>query len=83
MKKMLTLAMVLMMLCSFSMTAYAAEKNPAFSPSGKPTTEENVTEVPSGTKSPATGEHDLVLYGLGMTAVVLASGAVIIRKRAM
>ena len=81
MKKMLTLAMMVVMLFAFSITANASGLNP--SPSGKPTTEENPTEVPSGITSPKTGESEVVLYGLGMTVVVLASGAVIVRKRAM
>ena len=81
MKKMMTLVCMLMMLFAFSITANASGLNP--SPSGKPTTEENPTEVPSGITSPKTGESEVVLYGLGMTAVVLASGAVIVRKRAM
>lgn len=74
MKKMVTLMMMLVMLCSFSLTA-----NAAVSPSGTP-------ESAPGTDlvvSPKTGESDIVLYGLGMTAVVLASGAVVIRKKAM
>ena len=81
MKKMLTLAMMVVMLFAFSITANASGLAP--SPSGEPTTEENPTEVPSGITSPKTGESEVVLYGLGMTAVVLASGAVIVRKRAM
>lgn len=74
MKKMVTLMMALVMMFSFSLTA-----NAEISPQAKP-------EVTPGTdlvESPKTGENEIVLYGLGMTAVVLASGAVVIRKRAM
>ena len=74
MKKMLTLMMTLMLLLSFSLTASAAG-SPSATPESTPGTDLVV--------SPKTGESDIVLYGLGMTAVVLASGAVVIRKRAM
>ena len=74
MKKMVTLLMMLVMMFSFSMTA-----NAEISPSGTPETTPGTDLV----VSPKTGESDIVLYGLGMTAVVLASGAVVIRKRAM
>lgn len=73
MKKMITLMMMLVMLCSFSMTAYALE-----SPKSNPT-----TEASNQSTSPKTGESDVVLYGLGMTAVVCAAGAVVIRKKAV
>ena len=79
MKKMMTLVCVLMMLMAFSITANASGLNP--SPSGEPTTEENPTEVPSGVTSPKTGESDIVLYGLGVAATVLASGAVVVRRK--
>lgn len=74
MKKMVTLLMMLVMMFSFSMTANA-EVSPSATPETAPGTDPVV--------SPKTGESDIVLYGLGMTAVVLASGAVVIRKRAM
>lgn len=74
MKKMMTLMMMLVMLFSFSMTADAA-----VSPSGTPEKAPGSDLV----TSPKTGESDIVLYGLGVTAVVLASGAVVIRKKAM
>lgn len=74
MKKMVTLLMMLVMMFSFSMTA-----NAEISPSGTPETTPGTDLV----VSPKTGESNIVLYGLGMTAVVLASGAVVIRKRAM
>ena len=74
MKKLVTLMMALVMMLSVSMTA-----NAEISPQAKP-------EKAPGTdlvESPKTGESEIVLYGLGMAAVVLASGAVVIRKRAM
>lgn len=72
MKKMATLIMMLVMLFSFTVTA-----NAEVSPSGKPVTEEGTTAV----TSPKTGENDIVLYSLGAAVVVLASGAVVIRKK--
>ena len=60
---------------SFSLTAYA--KNPAVSPSGKPVVEQGTVVV----ESPKTGDTDIVLYGLGTAAVILASGAAVIRKK--
>lgn len=74
MKKLVTLMMALVMMFSVSMTA-----NAEISPQAKP-------EKAPGTdlvESPKTGESEIVLYGLGMAVVVLASGAVVIRKRAM
>ena len=75
MKKMLTLAMMVVMLFAFSITANAS----AASPSGKPITEEGTGVV----TSPKTGESEILLYGFGTAAVVLASGAVVLRKKAM
>lgn len=72
MKKMATLAMMLVMLFSFSLAV-----NAETSPSGKPVTEEGTTAA----TSPKTGESDVVLYSLGTVAAVLASGAVVIKKR--
>lgn len=77
MKKMLTLALVIVMLFACSITSYAYEKDPVYSPSGKPVVEEG-KEVAT---APPTGENDMVLYGLGAAAAVLASGAVVIKKR--
>ena len=74
MKKMVTLAMMLAMMFSFSLTANAAT-SPSATPEKTPGTELVV--------SPKTGESDLILYGFGAAAVVLASGAVVIRKKAM
>lgn len=71
MKKMITVMMMLVMLCAGSMTVCAAN-----SPSSTPT-----TEAPAQAVSPKTGESDIVLYGMGMTAVVCAAGAVVIRKK--
>ena len=78
MKKMLTLAMMLVMLFAFSITANAA-KDPVYSPSGKPVTEEGTDVV----TSPKTGESEILLYGYGTAAVVFASGAVVLRKKVM
>ena len=75
MKKMMTLVCMLMMLMAFSITANAS----AASPSGKPITEEGSSIV----TSPKTGDSEILLYGLGTAAVVLASGAVVLRKKAM
>ena len=78
MKKMLTLAMMVVMvvmLFAFSITANAS----AASPSGKPITEEGSNVV----TSPKTGDNEILLYGFGTAAVVLASGAVVLRKKAM
>ena len=78
MKKMLTLSMMVVMLFTFSITANAA-KDPVYSPSGKPVTEEGTDVV----TSPKTGESEILLYGFGTAAVVLASGAVGLRKKVM
>lgn len=80
MKKMVTLMMMFVMLFSFSLAANAAPSR-----NGEATTETNQTVVPPSqdVSSPKTGESDIVLYGLGMTAAVLASGAVVIRKKAV
>lgn len=75
MKRMMTLVCMLMMLMAFSITANAS----AASPSGKPITEEGSGIV----TSPKTGDSEILLYGLGTAAVVLASGAVVLRKKAM
>lgn len=75
MKKFLTLATMLVMLFSVSLTANAAK-----SPKAETVVENNTTVVEVYI-SPKTGESDVVLYGLGAAAVVLASGAVIIRKK--
>ena len=72
MKKLATLLMMLVMMFSFTLTASAE-----ISPSGKPVTEEGTSDA----TSPKTGESDIVLYGLGAVATVLASGAVVIRKK--
>lgn len=75
MKKLLTLAAMMVMLFSVSLTA-----NAKVSPSA-----EKVEDKPSivQTVSPKTGENELIFYGLGAAAIVLASGAVIIRKYEM
>ena len=75
MKKLITFMMILTMVCSFTLTAHAGT-----SPSGKPVTDENAEGSGTAT-SPKTGENDMVLYSLGAAAVVLASGAVVIRKK--
>ena len=75
MKKMAAVTMMLLMMLSFSMTAFA--KDPVYSPSGKPVTEEGKDIV----TSPKTGENDTVLYVLGAAVAILASGAVVIKKR--
>ena len=77
MKKLMTLVCMLTMLMAFSITANANQLNP--SPSGKPITEEGKDVV----TSPKTGESEILLYGFGTAAVVLASGAVVLRKKAM
>ena len=74
MKKMLALVMMFMTMSVVSLTVNAAG-SPQATPEKAPGT--NLVE------SPKTGESEIVLYGLGMTAVVLASGAVVIRKKAM
>lgn len=75
MKRLMTLMLMFVMMFSLSLTAYA--KDPVISPSGKPVEDEGSDVV----ESPKTGESDLVLYGLGSAAVLLASGAVMIRKK--
>ena len=77
MKKIAALLLMLVTMLSFSLTVYA--KDPVISPSGKPVQEEGTTVV----ESPKTGDSDIVLYGLGTAAVLLASGAVVIRKKAV
>ena len=72
MKKLVTLLMMFVMMFSFALTA-----NAEVSPSGKPVTENGTTDA----TSPKTGESDIVLYGLGVVATVLASGAVVIRRK--
>ena len=75
MKKLAAVTMMLLMMLSFSMTAFA--KDPVISPSGKPVTEEGKDVA----TSPKTGENDTVLYVLGAAVALLASGAVVIKKR--
>lgn len=77
MKKLVTLVLMLVMMCSLSLTAFA--KGSVKSPSGKPV-EDGGSDV---IESPKTGDSDIVLYGLGSAAVLLASGAVVIRKKAV
>ena len=72
MKKLVTLMMMLVMMFSFTLTA-----NAEISPSGKPVTDAGTSD----STSPKTGESDIVLYGLGAVATVLASGAVVIRRK--
>lgn len=79
MKKMLTLAMVIVMMFACSITSYAYEKDPVYSPSGKPVVEDG-KEIET---SPKTGESEILFYGFGAAAVVLASGAVVLRKKVM
>lgn len=74
MKKMVALAMMLVTMAAFSVTVNA-ESSPQAQPEKTPGTDL--------VESPKTGENEIVLYGFGMAAVVLASGAVVIRKRAM
>ena len=73
MKKFVTLAAMLVMLFAASLTVSAEE-----SPKGETTTEESAPAT-----SPKTGDSDIVLYGLGAATVVLAAGAVVIKKREM
>lgn len=73
MKKYMVLLAMLVMLFSVSLTVSAEE-----SPSGETTTEESAPAT-----SPKTGESDIVLYSFGAAAVVLAAGAVVIKKREM
>ena len=68
--------MMVVMLFAFSITANAA-KDPVYSTSGKPVTEEGKDVV----TSPKTGESEILLYVFGTAAVVLASGAVVLRKK--
>lgn len=75
MKKFLTLAAMFVMLFSVSLTADAANSPKAEKVDTKPVLIQVV--------SPKTGESDVVLYGLGASAVVLTSAAVIVRKKEM
>lgn len=77
MKKVAALLLTLAMMLSFSLSVYA--KDPVISPSGKPVQEEGTTVV----ESPKTGDSDIALYGFGTAAVLFASGAVMIRKKAV
>lgn len=77
MRKLVTFLLMLVLTLSFSLTAYA--KNAAVSPSGKPVVEEGTTVV----ESPKTGENEIALYGLGTAAVLLASGAAVVKKKAV
>lgn len=72
MKKLATLMIMLTLVFSFTLTA-----NAEVSPSGKPVTDAGKDTV----TSPKTGESDIVLYGLGAVATVLASGAVVVRRK--
>jgi hypothetical protein len=74
MKKIVTLMMMCMMMFTFTLTADAAK-----SPSGSPVTDGGKDTA----TSPKTGESEILLYGCGMAAVVLASGAVVLRKKAI
>lgn len=82
MKKFLTLATMLVMLFSVSLTANAAKSPKGEKVEEKPTTIVQVIQA-APVVSPKTGESDIALYGFGATAVVLATGAVIVRKKEM
>ena len=73
MKKFLTLATMLVMLFSVTLTAEAAK-----SPSGQTTTKPSTVPV-----SPKTGESDVALYSLGAATLVFAAGAVVVRRKEM
>ena len=75
MKKIIVLALMMIMLFSATLTVHAE-----ISPSGTPTTE-TPPEVPTNT-SPKTGETDGVLFTLGTAVVVLAAGTLVVRKKA-
>lgn len=73
MKKMLVLVAALVMLMSYSLTAFAAD-----SPSG---TTHEPEETTAEVVSPKTGEDDMLLYA-GFSAAALAAVAAAAMKRA-
>ena len=76
MKKFLTLATMLVMLFSVSLTADAAKSPKAEKVESKPV--EVVLVV-----SPKTADNDIMLYGMGAAAAVCAAGAVVVKRKEM
>ena len=81
MKKFLVLATMLVMLCSMSLTAYAAKSPKGEKVEEKPTTIVQIYQDP--VVSPKTSDSDIMLYGLGAAATVWAAGAVVVKRKEM
>ena len=81
MKKFLVLATMLVMLCSMSLTAYAAKSPKGEKVEEKPTTIVQIYQAP--VVSPKTSDSDIMLYGLGAVAAVCAAGAVVVKRKEM
>ena len=81
MKKFLTLATMLVMLFSVSLTADAAKSPKAEKVEEKPATIVQIYQAP--VVSPKTADSDVMLYGMGAAAVVCATGAVVVKRKEM
>lgn len=80
MKKFLVLATMLVMMCSMSLTAYAAKSPKGEKVEEKPATIVQIYQAP--VVSPKTSDNDIMLYGLG-AAAVCATGAVVLKRKEM
>lgn len=81
MKKFLVLAAMLVMMCSMSLTAYAAKSPKGEKVEEKPATIVQIYQAP--VVSPKTSDNDIMLYGLGAAAAVCATGAVVLKRKEM
>ena len=81
MKKFLVLATMLVMMCSMSLTAYAAKSPKGEKVEEKPATIVQIYQAP--VVSPKTSDNDVMLYGLGAAAAVCATGAVVLKRKEM
>ena len=81
MKKFLVLATMLVMMCSMSLTAYAAKSPKGEKVEEKPATIVQIYQAP--VVSPKTSDSDIMLYGLGAAAAGCAAGAVVVKRKEM
>ena len=81
MKKFLVLATMLVMMCSMSLTAYAAKSPKGEKVEEKPATIVQIYQAP--VVSPKTSDNDVMLYGLGAAVAVCAAGAVVLKRKEM
>lgn len=75
MKKLMMLVLSMMLVFGTASAVFAADKDPVFSPTGSPTTEEGKKP-----EAPKTGESNAVIYAVAC-ALVLSGCAVVAKKR--